>query len=369
MNSNGLKILITTVILSIPSDFEEGIVINYSEKEIQQMIKVQEKEAKKNKLEEIISKTKYPELNIQTAYVTPADKTSYGRRLGYFQKFLKKRGHNVDLLFKDSVMIYTNIKDKFRPPDSLISPEFLNYKNCLRAKGKNRCSEEYELAYQYYKKKLQLDIKKQAIPLFIDLHYDFLDSLEQNSGVPKEITAAIIGVESNFGDYTGEYNPFSVFVSFYVNNFRVKMAKNQMLALLDNFSLEEISELNSSHSGALFAFQYMPSSIEPYSIGNPRNLHDNLASIDNYLSSHFNGSYEDAIWAYNRSRMYIKAVLELSGAAVLSNPDFTERPEWLPESALLANIEQFPKATIMLSLKNEQKTNTYSTGSSTDSGL
>jgi len=204
------------------------------------------------------------------------------------------------------------------------------------------------------------NLNKEQIPFkivtkFIKNNFAILNKAEINYGIPKEIIATILWVESRFGGNTGNHHLPSVLLSIAAgfdllqnsNTFRnhfnltsnidsigldvLKRAKSrQNFALKELKSLVEIhsrkildvTNLFGSHSGAFGIPQFLPSSYINYGVdGNGDghidlfNLDDAIFSVANFLKQ--NGfrkedtnTYFKALLAYNRSSDYVSQILE-----------------------------------------------------------
>lgn len=171
-----------------------------------------------------------------------------------------------------------------------------------------------------YKKVLGYDKKVSKLGEFMNTYSNELEIAEQQYGIPKEIIAGIIGVESEFGSYAGKYNPFEAYVSMYVVDYRASFALAQLEELLEFTERNNIDvlELKSSYAGAMSYAQFIPYSLNRWWVGN--NLYDmpsNIYSVGKYLAHFKNitGSDEKAILRYNNSALYQQAVLGLAKEA------------------------------------------------------
>ena len=104
----------------------------------------------------------------------------------------------------------------------------------------------------------------------------------------------------------------------YVKGYRKEFAVSQ-LAELCKFAKKnnlEIFTLNSSYAGAIGPMQFLPWSLNRWFVGDDVfDMGCAISSVANYLA-HFRkkrGSLEKAIFAYNPSKLYCKAVVELAG--------------------------------------------------------
>jgi membrane-bound lytic murein transglycosylase B len=171
-----------------------------------------------------------------------------------------------------------------------------------------------------YKKVLGYDNKKEKLGDFIDKYETELKSAEKKYGIPAEIIAGIIGVESEFGTYAGKYNPFNAYVSMYVEDHRSRFALAQLEELLEFTERTgmDVLDLKSSYAGAMSYAQFIPYSLNRWWVGDDLyHMPNNIQSVAKYLA-HFKditGSTEKAILRYNNSTLYQQAVLSLAKEA------------------------------------------------------
>lgn len=176
--------------------------------------------------------------------------------------------------------------------------------------------------FENYKKVVNFERKKSMIAEFMRTYATELIEAEKQYGIPKNVIAAIIGIESEFGEYSGRYNPFNAYVSMYAEGHRSKFAKAQLEELLIFVKEHELDvfELKSSYAGAMSYAQFIPYSLNRWFIGKDLyNMSNNIQSVANYLA-HFKeitGSVEKAVYRYNPSTMYTQAVLALADEGIL----------------------------------------------------
>lgn len=162
--------------------------------------------------------------------------------------------------------------------------------------------------------------KKGRIGEFMSTYSNALQEAENTYNIPKYVIAAIIGIESDFGQNIGSYNPLNVYVSMYSEDYRADFAKAQLeeLLLFTNRNNIDVFELKSSYAGAMSYGQFIPYSINHWFVGDDIfDMENNIHSIGNYLA-HFHevtGSLEGAVYRYNPSSLYRDAVLTLADAA------------------------------------------------------
>lgn len=227
-----------------------------------------------------------------------AEKNDYDERLSALVKYLQEQGIDIQSLLKDSRFeIYENIDERFR-----------------------RSAEKKSHTLDSYKQILDFDTKSKNITSFIETHSDQLAKAEETYGISRYVIAAILGIESDFGQVRGSYNPFNAYVSMYAVNYRSDFAKAQLYELMKFVQRHNIDvfELKSSYAGAMTFAQFIPYSMNKWFVGNDIfDMNNNIMSVGNYLA-HFKertGDIETAVFRYNPSDMYTRAVLDLAQAA------------------------------------------------------
>lgn len=143
-------------------------------------------------------------------------------------------------------------------------------------------------------------IKKKRILLgkkFLREHKAALQRAEDTFGVPKEIIAAIVGVETYYGRYSGKYE---VFDSLTTLGFdyppRAKFFKSELeqLLLLTREENVDIETVRGSYAGAMGMPQFISSSYRHYAVDfdndGKRDLWENtedvIGSVANYFKKH-----------------------------------------------------------------------------------
>lgn len=171
-----------------------------------------------------------------------------------------------------------------------------------------------------YKKAVGFDRKLTLLDTFIETYSDELAEAEKEYGIPKEVIVGIIGIESEFGTYSGKYNPFSAYVSMYAVGYRSKFALAQLEELLKWTEKNEVDvlDLKSSYAGAMSYAQFVPWSLNRWFVGTDLyHMPNNISSVGNYLAHYKNvtGTIEKSILRYNPSSLYQQAVLALAEEA------------------------------------------------------
>lgn len=219
--------------------------------------------------------------------------------------------------------------------DSMKEPEFRLHSNIgdyFHNMAEHRV-ERKERDFSWYKAHFGLDLKVAMGKGFLERNIKTLRAVEEKNGLPYELVAAIIGMETNFADRRGRGNfyVFNTLVSQYLFvSKRERFAINQLAALY-KFSQKtgrSVYYFIGSFAGASGWAQFIPASFLHFfvdSAGNDRDIdiysvEDCLFSIENYLFMDEAGKLkadmvEDeealyrAVYSYNRSDAYVKAVL------------------------------------------------------------
>lgn len=181
----------------------------------------------------------------------------------------------------------------------------------------------------WYFARVGVDAKIEKGKPFIEKHIEMFNRAEARHGIHKELIAAIIGIETNFADQQqrGKFYAFNSLVSQYIFTNRMKFAVREITALY-KFSWmtgHPPQYFTSSYAGAIGWGQFIPSSLLAFFIDangidddiDPFSIEDTIFSVENYLyknnlTGENIGNYDSkykAVFAYNHSDVYVKAVL------------------------------------------------------------
>lgn len=181
----------------------------------------------------------------------------------------------------------------------------------------------------WYFARLSVDAKIEKGKRFIKDHSDAFRQAEAKHGIHRELIAAIMGIETNFASsrQRGKFYAFNSLVSQYIFAGRMEFAVREITALY-KFSQKTghpPQYFTSSYAGAIGWGQFIPSSLVAFFIDangvhedtDPFSLEDTIFSVENYLYGHnlsgknigdYDSRYK-AVFAYNHSDVYVKAVL------------------------------------------------------------
>ena len=140
----------------------------------------------------------------------------------------------------------------------------------------------------------QIRIDQGAV--FLEKHADTLRDAEQRYGVPPQVITAILGVETNYGGYTGKANVLNALATLAFEHprrgkfFQSELVEYIVLCKERGWSA---SEQLGSYAGAMGMSQFMPSNYRRLAVDGDTdgvvNLHeptDAIYSVANYLKHH-----------------------------------------------------------------------------------
>ena len=137
------------------------------------------------------------------------------------------------------------------------------------------------------------DWKRQKARKLYAKHYDLLQKIGKQYGVQPRFIVALWGVETNFGNYTGNFSTLSAIATLAYDGRRETFFKKQFFAALkivDEGHIK-ITDMKGPWAGAMGQVQFMPTSFTAYAVDFDNdgkkdiwnNTADALASAANYL--------------------------------------------------------------------------------------
>ncbi|HOV13469.1 MAG TPA: lytic murein transglycosylase [Spirochaetota bacterium] len=187
-----------------------------------------------------------------------------------------------------------------------------------------------DLTFEEYLRNFGVDDKVKNGLLFIEEHKEILTVIENRNGIHNELIVALLAIETNFGNkkFFGNFFLFPSLVSQYLlmpKKEEFALRELSYLYLLKKEKNIDYSYIKGSFAGAVGLGQFIPSFVYNFFIDSNLidsdtdvfSLDDNIASIENYLSKHGlnydtindDKSIYEAVFAYNRSDAYVKAVV------------------------------------------------------------
>ena len=152
--------------------------------------------------------------------------------------------------------------------------------------------EFYEDTKTYISKRASLKKLKLGLELY-EQNQELINKIEKEFKVEKELMLALMGIETNFGNYVGKMDILSSLATLSFDKRRSEFFTNELITLLKLIETKKVDHksLYGSWAGAFGYFQFMPSTIDNYAIDynnnkeiNLKNNIDAFASAANYLS-------------------------------------------------------------------------------------
>ena len=156
---------------------------------------------------------------------------------------------------------------------------------------------EKELTWKQYRPIFVTDKRTNKGKKFIEEHRATLQRAEKKYGVPLEIIAAIIGVESYYGKHTGRYTVFDSLTTLgfdYPKRSKFFRSELKQFLLLSKEEDIDVNEMTGSYAGAMGMPQFISSSYRRYAVdfdGDGKrdlwhSIDDVIGSVANYFSDH-----------------------------------------------------------------------------------
>lgn len=127
----------------------------------------------------------------------------------------------------------------------------------------------------------------------LDEHRDVLETVGRKYGIPPRFLVSLWGLETNFGDYTGDYRVIDALATLAYDARRAPMFRKQLLAALHivDQGHQQPTQMMGSWAGAMGQVQFMPTTFLDYAVdqdGDGRkdvwtSLPDSFASAAHYL--------------------------------------------------------------------------------------
>ncbi|PCH54940.1 MAG: hypothetical protein COC21_03710 [Verrucomicrobiales bacterium] len=215
-------------------------------------------------------------------------------------------------------------------PNAFIISSFESEKIRIHSVIPERFSRPYEKkTWEEYKK---IFVKKSRIEKgaqFYNNQKNDLNKVADSYGVEPFLILSILGVESNYGSHHKQFTVFnSLYTQIAVMPKRARWAKKEMVEFLAYCYKDSIPphSVYGSYAGAFGYGQFIPSSFNNYAVDFDKDgirrayeWLDVMASIANYLvkngypANDYSNSEKiyKAVYAYNHSDNYVKAVLAL----------------------------------------------------------
>jgi membrane-bound lytic murein transglycosylase B len=152
--------------------------------------------------------------------------------------------------------------------------------------------EFYEDTKTYVSKRTSKQKVKMGNQMY-KLNKDFIDIIDNEFSVEKELLLALMGIETNFGTYVGKMDILSSLATLSYDKRRSNFFTKELITILQLIESEQIDHyiLYGSWAGAFGFFQFMPTTIDKYAIDYDKNMvlelkstKDSFASAANYIN-------------------------------------------------------------------------------------
>ena len=152
--------------------------------------------------------------------------------------------------------------------------------------------EFYEDTKTYISKRTSDKKVKMGVTLF-EKNKNFINSIDSEFAVEKQLLLALMGIETNFGNYVGKMDILSSLATLSYDKRRKEFFTKELITILQLVEKNVIdhSVLYGSWAGAFGNFQFMPSTIKEYAIDYDKNniielksTKDSFASAANYIN-------------------------------------------------------------------------------------
>jgi membrane-bound lytic murein transglycosylase B len=165
---------------------------------------------------------------------------------------------------------------------------------------------------------------------FMEDEKDWLSLAERVYGVDKEYVTALLNMESDLGENTGDYGVLNALVSQYLNtnnedrkNFFYSEIK-EFIGFAEERGIKDVLELRGSFAGASGPMQFMPSNLRKYGVDFDgdgsfvlSDKEDAIGSSANFLANKgFKDSPEKSLKAYNPNHPTFATAIQKHAASL-----------------------------------------------------
>ncbi len=198
-----------------------------------------------------------------------------------------------EISFNDWIKDFKKYALKKNISESTFDKAMINVKFLPKVIEYDRFQPEfYEDTKTYISKRTSsLKIKK-GKSLYLN-NKNFINSIESQFSIDKNLLLSLMGIETNFGTYVGKMDILSSLATLSYDKRRSDFFKNELITILQLVEVGVIDYkiLYGSWAGAFGNFQFMPTTIKKYAIDYDKNkiielktIKDSFASAANYLN-------------------------------------------------------------------------------------
>lgn len=184
-----------------------------------------------------------------------------------------------------------------------------------------------------------------------------LSRVEQKYGVPRNVTLAFWGMESNYGAVKSRYQLTSAFITLIYEGRREEFFSKQLLALMKIADKNKLSvnDIHGSWAGAMGHFQFIPTTLTQYGVdGNADGRVDIINSIGDAMMSA--GNYLNKLgWNKNEPIIY-RVTLPADFDRVVLNGDTKKSfKEWAQMGVMNLDGTPLPQRDTVVGLIADSK--------------
>ena len=215
--------------------------------------------------------------------------------------------------------------------------------------------EFYEDTITYIKKRSSKNKIKQGKKLY-KKEKKIIEQIENEFGVEKDLLLALMGIETNFGNYLGKIDIVSSLATLSFDKRRSEFFTKELLILLKLVDKKIIDRkiLYGSWAGAFGNFQFMPRTIRNYAIDYDKNktvelkkTEDSFASAANYLKSIGWKKNQPCYYKINLKNNIPKKYLNSSARKIINKRDLNFFKKYIENPETIKTSKNFSSAIII----------------------
>ncbi len=228
--------------------------------------------------------------------------------------------------------------------------------------------EFYEDTKTYITKRTSNNKLKQGISLY-KKENEIINKISNEYGVNKNLLLALMGIETNFGNYLGKMDIVSSLATLSFDKRRSEFFTSELIILLklvDN-QIVDPNLLYGSWAGAFGNFQFMPSTIDTYAIDYDKNdavelkkIDDSFASAANYLNKLGWNNNTPCFYKIDLSKNIPVKYLNTSAKKLINKKKISFFKKYIVKSEFLDKYDNLYASIITPDVDIVENTNRYS---------
>ncbi len=196
-----------------------------------------------------------------------------------------------------------------------------------------------------------------------------INKISNNFNIDKELLLALMGIETNYGNYLGKMDIASSLATLSFDKRRTEFFTSELLTLLkliDNNTIDP-NTLFGSWAGAFGNFQFMPSTIKNHAIDynndgniNLKNIEDSFASAANYLKNLGWKANGPCFFEIKLKKDIPKKYLNTSAKKIKNKKKVNYFMKYINNNTFLHDYENFNAAIVTPDVDIVENSNKYS---------